>query len=68
MFRAVFVTCCTVNCRIGSLEIISNQRLFRLYVNCRIGSLETDKEMGKNRVDVNCRIGSLEKSRKLVTL
>ena len=49
-----------VNCRIGSLEIISRRFQRQCTVNCRIGSLETDPESEPKTKIVNCRIGSLE--------
>ena len=52
----------TVNCRIGSLEIICFKLCHNRAVNCRIGSLENLHHDALDRHIVNCRIGSLEMS------
>ena len=51
-----------VDCRIGSLEILSFSESGLLSVDCRIGSLETVLPEQAIRNEVDCRIGSLEKS------
>ena len=50
-----------VNCRIGSLESITDFRNLVHVVNCRIGSLENFAVILREKHYVNCRIGSLEK-------
>ena len=59
-----------VNCRIGSLEIIAQNREVLFTVNCRIGSLEMMDKETEMTPQVNCRIGSLEKlyTRQRITL
>lgn len=51
-----------VNCRIGSLEIISSGSIMKVNVNCRTGSLDKKKLRSSSMEKVNCRIGSLETS------
>ena len=51
----------TVNCRIGSLEMIGIEEALDVVVNCRIGSLEISDNERVYWGTVNCRIGSLEK-------
>ena len=50
----------TVNCRIGSLEMVFLYLPILSEVNCRIGSLERWRAYRSARHLVNCRIGSLE--------
>ena len=53
----------TVNCRIGSLEMIGIEEALDVVVNCRIGSLEKCTIYESIFSIVNCRIGSLENCR-----
>ena len=50
----------SVNCRIGSLEIVLSALSTVAGVNCRIGSLEKRLKYRRLLLVVNCRIGSLE--------
>ena len=60
MIIIVIVTRATVNCRIGSLEILLYIAQSLWQVNCRIGSLEMRALFHRTSRRVNCRIGSLE--------
>ena len=50
----------TVNCRVGSLEIVLFCNLALVCVNCRVGSLESNGTAVIMAREVNCRVGSLE--------
>ena len=52
----------TVDCRIGSLEILNADEVPPEVVDCRIGSLEIPRLLRMRQQLVDCRIGSLEKS------
>lgn len=58
-FHSKYYVCMrTVNCRIGSQEMLAVLGAMEWKVNCRIGSQETEGE-GTLLIDnVNCRIGS----------
>ena len=51
----------TVNCRVGSLEIIVDDVDGMAVVNCRVGSLEMSGIWNDSKRRVNCRVGSLER-------
>ena len=53
-----------VDCRIGSLEMLTVLLKYLPDVDCRIGSLEKSCAMPGLRDIVDCRIGSLERKRR----
>ena len=51
-----------VDCRIGSLEMLTVLLKYLPEVDCRIGSLEISRSNTDAPFHVDCRIGSLESS------
>ena len=50
----------SVDCRIGSLEMLISKICTYIKVDCRIGSLESKRTYPFLMRRVDCRIGSLE--------